>query len=114
MGIVIDYGTTADAGTDITPPQVETHCVEISATASSMKALVEVVDLREEAGFVCALNSYPEVGCGESIDAVDKVEPVVGSETESQTDPSLLAPFAIAVFISAGLIWILKKRGHKE
>jgi hypothetical protein len=114
MGIVIDYGTAADAGMDITPPQVETHCVEISTTASSMQALVEVVDLREEAGFVCALNSYPEVGCGESVEVVDKVEPVSGSDTESQTDPSSLAPFAIGLFISAGLFWILKKRGNKQ
>jgi hypothetical protein len=112
MGIVIDYGTAADAGMGITPLQVETHCVEISTTASSMQALVEVVDLREEAGFVCALNSYPEVGCGESVEVVDKVEPVSGSDTESQTDPSSLAPFAIGLFISAGLFWILKKRGN--
>lgn len=114
MGLVIDFGTPADAGSNTTPPEVETHCVEITETASSMQALVEVVELREEAGFVCALNSYPEVGCGESIEVVDTVEPSIGSETESLTDQNSLLPFAIVVFILAGLIWILKKRGLKE
>lgn len=114
MGLVIDYGTSADAGTDITPPQVETHCVEISATASSMQALVEVVDLREEAGFVCALNSYPEIGCGESVDVGEKAVPMNGSDANSQTDTSSFVQFAIAGFVIAGLIWIFKKRGKKE
>jgi hypothetical protein len=112
IGLVIDYGTSADNGNTDTPPQVETHCVEISAASSSMQALAQVVDIREEAGFVCALNSYPETGCGEAV--VTSSNPETTNDESTSADPASLLPLLTLAFLSIGFLWLMKVRGKTE
>jgi hypothetical protein len=112
IGLVIDYGTSADNGNSATPPQVETHCVEISAASSSMQALVQVVDIREEAGFVCALNSYPEKGCGEAVETSNK--PETSSNESTSSEPTSLLPLITLAFLSIGFLLLMKGRGKSE
>lgn len=69
VGLVIDFGTSADAAPGEAPPrqQVAT-CAVVPDAATGYDVLASVVQIRVEDGLVCGLGGYPQRGCGEPVD----------------------------------------------
>jgi len=68
VGIVIDYGTSADAPPGERPPSsVATSCQEVSSDATGYAVLGAVASVRTAGGLVCGIGGYPARGCGEPV-----------------------------------------------
>lgn len=80
VGVVIDYGTSADYDGSLNPPAVRTECVLVTDGDPMSFALSASAEVRENAGFVCALDSLPETGCGEEV-------PLLSAPSESTSTP---------------------------
>ena len=79
IAVVLDYGTSADAPVDESPPGLVIACAEVPEGSTGFDALKSITDIRSERGFVCGLSGYPATGCGR-----DAVEP----STKTVPDPS--------------------------
>lgn len=69
VGLVLDYGTAADAPGDIAPPRKRpaTSCVVADEDATSMDVLNKSERTRSGSnGLLCAIAGYPAQGCAES------------------------------------------------
>jgi hypothetical protein len=65
VGLVVDYGTTADAPPGQHPPRgVDTYCAQVDDNATSAQVLVAYASVRSESGLVCAVDGYPVGECG--------------------------------------------------
>jgi hypothetical protein len=88
VGVVIDYGTEADAdGT--TPPAPRADCAVVPAKANGLQVLQAVADVRIENSFSCAIDGYPVKGCGDPVaDAQDTTgeQPVAFELPASEED----------------------------
>ncbi|UNM16766.1 hypothetical protein J4032_28210 [Streptomyces formicae] len=75
IGVVIDFGTPADAPEGEAPPAPEqrTACAQVDPAASSAEALAAVAKpLRYNSdALLCAIAGYPESDCGEQISAAE-------------------------------------------
>ncbi|MCS0639233.1 SCO2322 family protein [Streptomyces sp. LP05-1] len=69
IGIVIDFGTAADAPAGQDPPAPRTACARVAPSATSAEALAAVAKpLRYNSqALLCAIAGYPESGCGEQV-----------------------------------------------
>lgn len=66
VGVVIDYGRQADAGTG-TPPAPRSACAVVPTDASAAQVLAAVTTPRTDKGMVCALDGWPATGCGDTV-----------------------------------------------
>lgn len=64
VGLVVDFGTSADAPGGETPPALLATCVVAPPDANGYAVLAAAVQLRTEAGLICGMNGYPETECG--------------------------------------------------
>ena len=94
VGVVIDYGTEADAD-DTTPPAPRAECAVVDADANGLQVLQAVANVRIENSFSCAIDGYPAQGCGTPVaDATDTTgeQPVAfelpADETVEETAPA--------------------------
>ena len=68
VGLVIDFGTDADAPSGQTPPNGPVaRCVVAPTTANGYEILASVTSLRVDAGMICGVAGYPTSGCGEAV-----------------------------------------------
>ncbi|MFE1176557.1 SCO2322 family protein [Streptomyces sp. NPDC058773] len=69
IGIVLDFGTTADAPGGERPPKARTECARVPEDASAGEALAAVARrLRYDANaLLCAIAGYPKAGCAEAV-----------------------------------------------
>ncbi|MFI0709573.1 SCO2322 family protein [Streptomyces inhibens] len=69
IGIVIDFGTAADAPGDERPPAARTECAQVAEDASAGEALAAVArPLRYDSNaLLCAIAGYPKSGCAEQV-----------------------------------------------
>jgi len=68
VGLVIDFGTDADAPAGQTPPNGPVaRCVVAPTTANGYEILSSVTSLRVDAGMICGVAGYPTSGCGEAV-----------------------------------------------
>lgn len=79
VGVVIDFGTTADAPDGDTPGALISRCVVAPEDANGYDVLAAVVALRSDGGLICGMNGYPATECG----AV-----VADPTTSPSTDPT--------------------------
>ncbi|MEU3447878.1 SCO2322 family protein [Streptomyces thermolilacinus] len=70
VGLVLDFGTPADAPPGGTPPAPRTACARVAPDATGAEALAAVAPpLRYNSqALLCAIAGYPEEGCGEQVD----------------------------------------------
>jgi hypothetical protein len=66
VGVLIDYGTAADAD-GATPPKPRGDCAVVPSTATGQQVLDKVADLRAEKGLVCGIDGYPVKGCSTTV-----------------------------------------------
>ncbi|ESP97170.1 hypothetical protein EES44_08405 [Streptomyces sp. ADI96-15] len=69
IALVLDFGTTADAPEGERPPKARTACASVAEDASTADALAAVAPpLRyDSSAMLCAIDGYPETGCGEQV-----------------------------------------------
>ncbi|MFF3543341.1 SCO2322 family protein [Streptomyces platensis] len=87
IGIVLDFGTAADAPGGERPPAARTECAQVPEDASAGEALAAVArPLRYDANaLLCAIAGYPKAGCAEAVN---------GSKDGSKGSASSTAPSA--------------------
>ena len=68
VGLVIDFGTGADAPSGQSPPPGPVaRCVVAPTTANGYEILTSVTSLRVDDGMICGIAGYPTSGCGEVV-----------------------------------------------
>lgn len=70
VGLVVDYGRSADSEAGTTPPAPTTKCAVVASDATSLDVLRTAGELRLEKGLVCAVAGYPATGCGGEVKTV--------------------------------------------
>ncbi|CAB4907222.1 unannotated protein [freshwater metagenome] len=83
IAVVLDYGTSADAPVDESPPGLVIACAAVPEGSTGFDALKSITDIRSERGFVCGLSGYPATGCGR-----ETVEPSSEPHIEPASEPS--------------------------
>jgi hypothetical protein len=64
IGLVVDFGTTADAPTGETPPRgIARVCLEAPASATGAAVLAQAFAVRSKDGLVCGIDGYPRTEC---------------------------------------------------
>ncbi|MGE9693580.1 SCO2322 family protein [Streptomyces sp. NRRL F-5630] len=123
VGLVIDFGTAADAPSGERPPGARTACARVPEDASAADALAAVAKpLRYDASaLLCGIADYPRHGCGEQVAAPSKKasgEPSgkAAEETSARGDggdgPSVgvFAGLGVLVVLAAGIGWQTRRR----
>ncbi|MFF9025845.1 SCO2322 family protein [Streptomyces eurythermus] len=120
VGLVLDFGTPADAPSGEAPPERRAVCARVPSDASSADALAAVAGpLRYDTNaLLCAIAGYPHKGCGEQV-STDR-EPTAGPESgspesgspESGSGPSLGLPIGVGVvaLLAGAAIWQSRRR----
>lgn len=70
VGLVIDFGRSADSADGATPPDPKAVCAVVDTAATSTDVLRAAGDLRMEKGLICAVAGYPASGCGAEVKEV--------------------------------------------
>ncbi|MFG2346702.1 SCO2322 family protein [Streptomyces phaeochromogenes] len=122
VGLVLDFGTTADAPSGSTPPRPRTACARIDDDATTADALAAVAKpLRYDTNaLLCAIAGYPTTGCGEPV-ADDRPKASKSPGTEAKTERSddngnggpslgLLAGIAAVATLGAAAVWQARRR----
>ncbi|MEU9780527.1 SCO2322 family protein [Streptomyces phaeochromogenes] len=124
VGLVLDFGTSADAPSGSTPPRPRTACARVDDDATTADALAAVAKpLRYDTNaLLCAIAGYPTTGCGEPVaDDRPKTSTSPGEEAESKPadgngdgdgGPSvgLLAGIAAVAAVGAAATWQARRR----
>jgi hypothetical protein len=67
VGVLLDYGTPADAAAGDTPPKPRATCAVVPSAANGQQVLDAVTDLRVENQLVCGIDGYPVQGCSVTV-----------------------------------------------
>ncbi|MEU9983250.1 SCO2322 family protein [Streptomyces sp. NPDC050856] len=131
VGLVIDFGTPADAPAGATPPAPRTACVRVPDDATSADVLAVVAKpLRYNIdALLCAISGYPRTGCGEQVagstgpgptasggPAGESAGPGATSGRSAQDRPGggpsagLVAGLAAVLALGAAAVWQARRR----
>ena len=86
VGVVIDYGRTADTADGTEPPAAKGECALVDETATGSQVLAAVASVRSDKGLVCAVDQFPDTGCG------DPVKTVTAEAKAADTPVELVLP----------------------
>jgi hypothetical protein len=75
VGVLIDYGTKAEAAGGESPPRPRAACAVVPAKATGQQALERVADVRLQKQLVCGIDGYPASSCSVTV----KNPPTTGS-----------------------------------
>ena len=133
VGVLLDYGTAADAGSGQTPPEPRAACAAVPTNANGQQVLDAVADVRVEKQLTCGIDGYPVKGCSVTVKnppaastaaSVDFTLPKSASEKSDagstqaaqQTDdgafPWTLVAVVVVVLVLAGAGLALARRGR--
>ena len=123
VGFILDSG-----GPDSTPdgqvtPAPRMACGVVPQGSTSAVALSGVAELRVEAGFVCAIDGYPQGECAPAIELPDSSEvniatnalPAADTSSESADTDSTAATVAVVLVIAiAGILifFVIRRRAQ--
>ncbi|MEU9238340.1 SCO2322 family protein [Streptomyces sp. NPDC048385] len=109
VGLVVDFGTPADAPSGEKPPAPRTACAVVSEDATTADALATVAKpLRYDTNaLLCAIAGYPGQGCGE------KVAAAPGGTSGGGPSLGLLAGAGVVALLAAGAFWQARRRGNE-
>jgi len=120
VGVVVDYGTDADAPEGDTVPAARGACAVVPEDATGSGVMVAVADLRlGDGGFICGIDGYPSGGCGDPVDGAapsGDEEPVAlelataeGTDAATSWAPVAVAVGAVAV-IGIAVVAVTRRR----
>ncbi|MFJ7147950.1 SCO2322 family protein [Streptomyces sp. NPDC100445] len=113
VGLVLDFGTPADAPSGEHPPAPRTACARVAPDATTADALAAAAKpLRYDTNaLLCAIAGYPRKGCGEQTSAGGGTASDGGGEA-SDGGPSLGLPIGAAVVaaLAGAAVWRTKRR----
>ena len=124
IAIVIDYGDATDYADGTEPQEARSECVSVEAGSPSSLALASMAEIRENAGFVCALDNLPAEGCGEEVTAPltlgagapESTQPAV-DESEQMWDTVatiVTTVLGVVVFVMAWRRMMLQKANKRK
>lgn len=79
VALLLDFGTEDGAGT---PPEPRAECAVGAESASTQQLLEGVAEIRLDDSLMCAVDGYPETGCG---------DPVPDAEVPTDEEPVAFA-----------------------
>ena len=87
IALSVDFGTAEDAPGGERPPKARTACARVAEDATAADALAATMKpLRyNSSALLCAIDGYPERGCGEQVSADGS--PDAGAGTEAAPEP---------------------------
>lgn len=126
VGLVLDFGTAADAPAGSTPPRPRTACARVDEDATTADALAAVAKpLRYDTNaLLCAIVGYPRTGCGEPV-SDDEPKPSAspradkdsadndsGDDDSEDGGPSvgLVAGIGAVTVLGATAVWQARRR----
>ena len=118
VGLVLDFGTAADAPAGSTPPRPRTACARVDEDATTADALAAVAKpLRYDTNaLLCTIAGYPRTGCGEQVPG-DRPKPSASPGAEAENDSEdggpalgLLAGVAAVSVLGAAAVWQARRR----
>ncbi|MEV0218125.1 SCO2322 family protein [Streptomyces sp. NPDC050704] len=88
VGLILDFGTAADAPSGSTPPRPRTACARVADDATVADALAAVAKpLRYDTNaLLCAIAGYPRTGCGEAVSGGGDEPPATASPRTGSAD----------------------------
>ncbi|MCL7496314.1 SCO2322 family protein [Streptomyces sp. MCA2] len=125
IGIVIDFGTAADAPGGERPPKARTECAQVAADASAGEALAAVAHrLRYDSNaLLCAIAGYPKSGCADQVKGAEEPASSASPSSEAAADggdasgggdggPSagLIGGISAVVVLGAAAVWQARRR----
>ncbi|MFE1763050.1 SCO2322 family protein [Streptomyces angustmyceticus] len=123
IGVVVDFGTAADAPGGERPPKPRTECARVPEDASAGEALAAVArPLRyDSSALLCAIAGYPASGCADQVKGQkDAKEPAPssGPAADGHADgggdggPSagLIGGGAAVLVLGAAAVWQARRR----
>ncbi|WP_326621204.1 SCO2322 family protein [Streptomyces decoyicus] len=125
IGIVIDFGTAADAPGGERPPKARTECAQVGEDASAGEALAAVArPLRYDSNaLLCAIAGYPESGCADQVKGAKEPASSASASADAAADgdaaagegdggPSagLVGGVAAVVVLGAAAVWQARRR----
>lgn len=113
IAIVIDYGFSSDYANNELPPSVESFCVETDSQQNSLIALSQIVEIREDSGFICGLNNFPADGCAEAIDLNTTDAPKENQSNPSESELPVFG-YTIALIALAATAWLFVRRRNPD
>jgi hypothetical protein len=70
VGLVVDFGRSADSADGATPPEPKAVCAVVDKDATSTTVLAAAGEVRAEKGLVCGVAGYPASDCGGAVKTV--------------------------------------------
>ncbi|MFE3775615.1 MULTISPECIES: SCO2322 family protein [unclassified Streptomyces] len=119
VGVVIDFGTAADAPSGERPPAGRTACAQVPADASAGEALAAVAKpLRYDAdALLCGIAGYPRSGCAEQVagggaesSAAPKAPSAAGKDAGGGPSAGLVGGIGAVVVLGAAGVWQARRR----
>ena len=110
VGVLVDYGTPADAPKGATPPEPRAACAMVPKDANGLQVLDAATDLRVEKAIVCGIDGYPVSTCSVTVKnapAPATEEPVDFALPASEKDASEQAPSNQTASDEGGVSWPL-------
>lgn len=92
VGVLLDYGTAADAESGETPPKPRAACAAVPTAANGQQVLDAVADVRIEKQLTCGIDGYPVKSCSVTVknppaaatgQTVDFALPAAASDTKT-------------------------------
>lgn len=107
--VVLDFGTAADAPPGEKPPKRRTACARVDEAATAGEALASVAKpLRyDSAALLCAIDGYPEKGCGEQVSGSDGTEDRSAGEAADAQDTDAGGAGTVGVAVGVGAVVVL-------
>lgn len=87
VGLVVDFGTRADAPPGEEPPTSRTFCVLAPVKASGAAVLLQALSVRTKDGLVCGIDGYPRSECAVVVRDVEP-EPTSSATPSASRQPS--------------------------
>ncbi|MEU3710254.1 SCO2322 family protein [Streptomyces catenulae] len=120
VGVVVDFGTAADAPDGERPPKERAACARVPEDASAGEALAAVAKpLRYDAqGLLCGVAGYPRSGCAEQVGGAGTAkpkasasgEPAAGADGDGGPSAGLIGGGAAVVVLGAAAVWQTRRR----
>ncbi len=111
VGVVLDFGTPADAAGGETPPAGRTACAQVAPDASAAEALAAVAKpLRYDSNaLLCAIEGYPRTGCGEKVNGEEPGKQKADGD-DSGPSMGLIAGVGVVAVLGAAAVWQARRR----